>query len=170
LIQFYDAELAQLEEWWFPLQVLNKADDSPGLQPYASIHNDNQLIQMILDTGTTLAKIYARNLVLLVLDRIPFSRLENASNFFKLSASQHLSAIEIFNSPRLSLQDILHNLEIEDDQCPALRMNRLTHKLRNFIQDSSNSERVRIILFHLIYLSSKHCMSNFIYILPDAVV
>jgi hypothetical protein len=147
-----------LEEWWFPLQVLNQADNSPGLQPFASITNSDQLIQMILDTGTMLAKNYARNLVLVVLDRIPFSRLENVSNFFTLSAFQHLSAIEVFNSPRLLLQDTLHDLEIEDELCPALRMNRVTHKLRNFVQDVSNSERVHIhfLCFDLSSLKTLH--------------
>jgi hypothetical protein len=142
LLQFYNAELAQYEEWWLPLQILNKPDKPPMYRPYQSIRSIDQLTQMIVETEAKLANNYARRVALTILEYTAFSRLENAACFLKLVTAEYLSAIEVFNNSRLLLQDVLHSIENEDPQCPALLMNRLTHKLRNYIQDPINSERI----------------------------
>lgn len=137
LVQFYDSELSQLQEWWFPLQSLSILKHSQ------SIHCGlNQLGELVVDTSLKLASRYASSIILNILKESDLSQMENLALFLKLCASEYLSSIDIFQSKRLMLRDTLHDLEFTDPQHPALFMNRLKERLQNYIKSTQNSEQV----------------------------
>lgn len=148
LVQFYDPELGRLEEWWFPLEALCKCEKPVIYYYHRTLCNMDQLVQTMVETRAKLANIYARRIAIAVLDQIAFSRLNNTTNFLRLSSAEYLSSIESLNSPRLLLHDLFRDiLETEDDQSPVWHLNRLIHKLHNYIKDALNVDHVQIYIY-----------------------
>lgn len=61
LIQFYNPELATLNEWWYPIRVLEKCEQ-PQVSPVASVANDN-LQSKFSECNFELTHIYARQTI-----------------------------------------------------------------------------------------------------------
>jgi hypothetical protein len=138
--------LSQLQEWWFPFQVLSILKHSQATR--SSLH---QFTKTIFDTSSKLAGHYACSIVLkILLNESDLSQTENLTSLLESCALKCLSSTDILQSQRLMLRDTLNDLDFIDPQHPASLMNRLKEKLQNYIKSTQNSEQVNICFFKLI--------------------
>jgi hypothetical protein len=77
LVQFYNPELAALNEWWYHIKVLEKCEQAPVPSPVNSLPSDT-LQTKLTESNIEMTNIYARRTLLSLLNHVPFAVSDGA--------------------------------------------------------------------------------------------
>jgi hypothetical protein len=133
LLQLYDSERGRLEEWWYPVQLLNKPSKELPLQSLHTSKSVESDIKTLIGIQQTLARCYARRLVLQVLNKTAVTAdSEDLTQLIKLSAHEYLASTDLTSTAR-ALTATLHDKAEDEDDERAKHMNQLHHQLQDLL-------------------------------------
>eukprot|EP00029_Vermamoeba_vermiformis_P008050 TRINITY_DN365_c0_g1_i7.p1 TRINITY_DN365_c0_g1~~TRINITY_DN365_c0_g1_i7.p1 ORF type:complete len:4455 (+),score=2004.27 TRINITY_DN365_c0_g1_i7:138-13502(+) len=152
LLQLYDSERGRLEEWWYPVQLLNKPSKELPLQSLQTSKSVEADIKTLIGIQQTLARCYARRLVLQVLNKTAVTaESEDLTQLIKLSAHEYLASTDITSTAH-ALTATLHDKAEEEDDEHAKHMNQLHRQLQDLLallQSAGNVDKVNQFVHYL---------------------
>jgi hypothetical protein len=164
LVEFYAAESATLEEWWLPLTALKKPTKLVH-RPYGSVTSTDELIASLSLTASKLANVYARRIVITLLQHCELSLNDGPikiQDALGLSAAEYLSATKVITStqPLLSSASASTLASRMDSDWPADGMLLVREKLialRKSLDASGRKELAALLVKTCIDLLDASC-------------